>query len=418
MPLVPTPYEHHAMHGAFDAPPQNGDRPPARLALADGSVYTGRAFGALDAAPAVGEVVFNTSMTGYQESLTDPSYRGQILVQTFPLVGVTGANAADMESERVRAAALVVRELPRRHSSARASEDLGAFLARFGVPAIEGVDTRAITRRIRSGGAMGGVVAIGRAAADARELVAMARAGGGMAGQNLAADVSPEAPRRVAGEPGRRLWRLRPPATPAGGPVLRVVALDCGAKRAIYDNLLARGCEVLAVPWDIGAADLARVLDEEGAHGLFISNGPGDPAAVEATVATLRALLGERPALPTFGICLGNQLLALAAGGRTYKLPFGHRGANQPVLHLASGRVEITSQNHGFAVDRASVESAGGEVTHVHLNDQTVAGFRLCGRPVFAVQHHPEASPGPHEAGVLFDEFVASMRQSAPVASP
>lgn len=378
--------------------------PRARLALADGSVFSGAGFGDTGDRVTTGEIVFNTAMAGYQESLTDPSYRGQILVQTFPLIGNTGANDVDMESPRIQAAGLVVRELAKRHSNYRSTMTLGDFLERHGILGITGIDTRALTRRIRAGGAMGAAMTADDSIGDA-ELVKMARGVGSMAGQNLAADVSPRSTVRV--EPGHRLWRLKP--AKQGGKTYKVVALDCGAKRAIYDQLLSRGCEVVAVPFDTPAEALLEILEQEKADGLFISNGPGDPAAVEATIAALRHVLEERATLPTFGICLGNQLLALAVGAKTYKLKFGHRGANQPVFHAATGHVEITSQNHGFAVDAESLAAVGGEVTHTHLNDQTVAGFRLKGRPVFAVQHHPEASPGPHESDYLFDAFVEAM---------
>ncbi|MEQ8318529.1 MAG: glutamine-hydrolyzing carbamoyl-phosphate synthase small subunit [Phycisphaerales bacterium] len=379
-------------------------KPRARLALADGSVFSGAGFGDTGDRVTTGEIVFNTAMAGYQESLTDPSYRGQILVQTFPLIGNTGANDVDMESPRIQAAGLVVRELAKRHSNYRSTMTLGDFLERHGILGITGIDTRALTRRIRAGGAMGAAMTADDSIGDA-ELVRMARGVGSMAGQNLAADVSPRSTVRV--EPGHRLWRLKP--AKQGGKTYKVVALDCGAKRAIYDQLLSRGCEVVAVPFDTPAEALLEILEQEKADGLFISNGPGDPAAVEATIAALRDVLEERATLPTFGICLGNQLLALAVGAKTYKLKFGHRGANQPVLHATTGHVEITSQNHGFAVDAQSLAAVGGEVTHTHLNDQTVAGFRLKGRPVFAVQHHPEASPGPHESDYLFDAFVEAM---------
>ncbi|MEQ9096748.1 MAG: glutamine-hydrolyzing carbamoyl-phosphate synthase small subunit [Phycisphaerales bacterium] len=378
--------------------------PRARLALADGAVFVGGGFGALDGSVTKGEIVFNTAMAGYQESLTDPSYRGQILVQTFPLIGNTGANDIDMESPRIQAAGLVIRELAQRHSNYRSTKTLGQFLEEHGILGITGIDTRALTRRIRAGGAMGAAMTADDSISDT-ELVKLARGVGSMAGQNLAADVSPRSTMRV--EPGHRLWRLRP--IDPSGRTYKVVALDCGAKRAIYDQLLSRGCEVVAVPFDTPAKTLLEILDQEQADGLFISNGPGDPAAVEATIAALRAVLEQRQSLPTFGICLGNQLLALAAGAKTYKLKFGHRGANQPVFHSATGHVEITSQNHGFAVDADSLAAVGGEVTHTHLNDKTVAGFRLKGRPVFAVQHHPEASPGPHESDYLFDAFVDAM---------
>lgn len=382
--------------------------PAARLALADGALVRGRAFGAVHRGLVVeAEVVFNTAMTGYQESLTDPSYRGQILVQTFPLIGNTGANPVDLESERVQVAGFVVRELARRHSSYRASQSLSAFLADAGVLGLEGVDTRALTRRLRTEGAMTGVLTDDPGISDA-ELVERARNAPSMAGQNLVTQVG----RSERGEWAESLgaWTWDPQRAERAGEPLRVLALDCGAKRNILRNLVDRGCSVTVIPHDTPAAEIKAAFERGEFDGLFISNGPGDPAAVEETVATLRELVRGETAIPTFGICLGHQLLALAAGAKTYKLPFGHRGANQPVLDRLLGRVEITSQNHGFAVDRESLEAAGGEVTHVHLNDGTVAGFRLLDRPVFCVQHHPEASPGPHDAGKLFDAFVESMR--------
>ncbi|NRA57510.1 MAG: glutamine-hydrolyzing carbamoyl-phosphate synthase small subunit [Phycisphaerales bacterium] len=389
------------------SPPSHTDPTRARLALADGAVFAGTGFGRTDGPPTTGEVVFNTAMAGYQESLTDPSYRGQILVQTFPLIGNTGANGIDMESPRIQAAGLVVRELAALHSNYRATKTLGEFLSEHGILGITGVDTRALTRRIREAGAMGGAMTADESIVDA-DLVAMARGVSSMAGQNLAQQVSPREPTRVP--VGKPLWRLEP--IHSGGTTYTVVALDCGAKRAIYDNLLSRGCAVIAVPFDTSPEDLLRILGEENADGLFISNGPGDPAAVDAAIASLKSVLDVKQDLPTFGICLGNQLLALAAGAETYKLKFGHRGANQPVLHAATGHVEITSQNHGFAVTAESLQAVGGEVTHTHLNDHTVAGFRLKDRPVFAVQHHPEASPGPHESEYLFDAFVRAMRDA------
>ncbi|MEQ8845460.1 MAG: glutamine-hydrolyzing carbamoyl-phosphate synthase small subunit [Phycisphaerales bacterium] len=386
-----------------DTAPSAADMPRARLALADGSLFVGRGFGHTEGVT-TGEVVFNTAMAGYQESLTDPSYRGQILVQTFPLIGNTGANNVDMESPRIQAAGLVVRELAELHSNYRATKTLSDFLKEHKILGLTGIDTRALTRRLRVAGAMGGAMTADESITDA-QLVEMARGVSSMTGQNLAADVSPRTAARV--EPGHRLWRLKPIA--GGGHSYKVVALDCGAKRAIYDQLLSRGCEVVAVPFDTPAQDLLKILEDERADGLFISNGPGDPAAVQATIDALKAVLEQRKALPTFGICLGNQLLALAAGAKTYKLKFGHRGANQPVFHAATGHVEITSQNHGFAVEAESLAAVGGEVTHTHLNDRTVAGFRLKDRPVFAVQHHPEASPGPHESEYLFEAFVEAM---------
>jgi len=388
--------------------------PSARLALATGDVFRGRAFGAVGRGlVTLGEVVFNTAMTGYQESLTDPSYAGQILVETAPLVGNTGVNEEDLEAARVQVAGLVVRELARRHSNFRATRSLSDFLAESGVLGIEGIDTRALTRTLRTGGVVQGALTDDDAITDAG-LVARARAAHSMEGQNLAALVGCSSEQSWS----ETLGDWRPPQNPgdsgANGRSLRVVALDCGAKRNILRHLTDRGCEVRLVPHDISAGELRALFERGEADGLFISNGPGDPAAVERTIATLRELLFEDGEdIPTFGICLGHQLLALAMGARTFKLPFGHRGANQPVLDETTGRVQITSQNHGFAVDPATLAPLGAEATHTHLNDGTLAGFRVRGRPIFGVQFHPEASPGPHDASALFDRFVELMRASA-----
>ena len=391
---------------------------PCRLVLADGSVFRGTGFGATGRGIVVeAEVVFNTAMSGYQESLTDPSYRGQILVQTFPLIGNTGTNPVDVESGRVQVAGFVVRELARRYSNFRADQSLAAYLALAGVLGISGIDTRALTRRLRTGGAMSGVLTDDASLAD-RQLVERARNAPGMAGQNLVPSVGRTT--RADWSEGLDSWAWTPRNAAQTSRPPRVFAMDCGAKRNILRNLTERGCEVQLIPHDTPASEILDAYERGEFDGLFLSNGPGDPAAVEATIASLREIVASERRIPIFGICLGHQLLALAIGAKTFKLRFGHRGANQPVFNSPKGRVEITSQNHGFAVDRESLERAGGEVTHVHLNDGTVAGFRLVGRPVFSVQHHPEASPGPHDSGPLFDAFVDSMRsgRATPSSSP
>ncbi|MGI9013165.1 MAG: glutamine-hydrolyzing carbamoyl-phosphate synthase small subunit [Phycisphaerales bacterium] len=373
---------------------------PARLALEDGTIFHGTAFGATQQPMTVGgEVVFNTAMTGYQEALTDPSYAGQILTMTSPMIGNYGVALEDVESERPQVKGFIVRELARLHSNYRAHMDLSAWLAQSNVLAIEGIDTRALVRRLRIGGAMRGVLSTETALADAA-LVEQARALPQMAGANLACSVSvPSASAWQLGDLGEWASDIDAQNTQR----LRVVAIDCGGKRAIYRNFAQRQCDVEIVP-NATSADAIRALNPDG---IFISNGPGDPDAVADTIATLRELMND--GVPMFGICLGHQLLALAMGATTYKLPFGHRGANQPVQNLVTGKVEITSQNHGFCVEKDSLEKAGLEVTHIHLNDGTVAGFRHRSLPIFAVQYHPEASPGPHDSAYLFDLFVQVM---------
>jgi carbamoyl-phosphate synthase small subunit len=396
--------------------------PLARLALADGTVYRGVPFGATGRGiVSVAEVVFNTAMAGYQESLTDPSYAGQILVATFPLIGNYGTNPEDVESQRVQVAGYVVRELARRHSNFRADHDLSTYLASNGVLGISGIDTRALTRRLRSTGVMPGALT-DRADLSDDDLVRMAREAPSMAGQNLVPTVgcsTRQSWSESLGEWSPAATGRTQQAAARNRRSFRVLALDCGAKRNILRNLTDRGCEVTVIPHDTPAEHIRRQFDQGLFDGLFISNGPGDPAAVEATVNALRDLVSGPAdrAVPTFGICLGHQLLSLALGAKTFKLKFGHRGVNQPVLNMVTGKVEITSQNHGFAVDPASLQSVGGQPTHFNLNDMTLAGFRMADRPVFAVQHHPEASPGPHDAGYLFDAFVRLMAERRPISA-
>ncbi|MGP1309107.1 MAG: glutamine-hydrolyzing carbamoyl-phosphate synthase small subunit [Phycisphaerales bacterium] len=398
--------------------------PTARLALADGSLFEGTAFGAAEPKTIAAEVVFNTAMSGYQESITDPSYAGQILVETAPLIGNTGVNAEDVESTKVQVSGFVVRELANLHSNYRANADLSAYLAESGVLGLADVDTRAIARRLRVAGVMAGVLTNDPSISNA-DLMRLARTSHDTSGQNLVPLVGCSSNQTWSDTLGE--WA--PTATLGGAPGktldadgqrrFRVLAMDCGAKWNILRHLTQRGCEVVIVPHDTPAETIRAAVSKGEVDGLFVSNGPGDPAAVTATIDTLRDLVAgdaER-VVPTFGICLGHQLLSLAAGATTYKLKFGHRGVNQPVRNLLTGRVEITSQNHGYAVDTASLEARGGEATHVNLNDQSLAGFRMTDRPVFAVQHHPEASPGPHDANYLFDAFVRMMATREPIAA-
>ncbi len=372
---------------------------PAALALEDGAVFTGRAFGATDAAPVEAEEVFNTSMTGYQEVLTDLSYAGQIVAMTAPHIGNVGVNPRDAESDKPAIAGFVVKELCRTPSNYRSTASLDEYLREHGIAGIAGIDTRALVRRLRTNGSMRSVLAVG--SFDPAKLVEQARAAASMAGADWVTQVKPEQPRDWS--TGRGDWGT---PTLADGTGLHVVAIDCGAKHNIPRHLTDRGCRVTVIPPDTSAADVRRLEP----NGLFVSNGPGDPAAVEYATQLVGELV--RGGMPTFGICLGHQLLGRAVGAQTFKLKFGHRGGNQPVKDLATGRVEITSQNHGFALDEDSLRAAGGEVTHVNLNDRTVEGFRLRDLPVFSVQYHPESSPGPHDAAYLFDRFVDLMRQA------
>ncbi len=380
-------------------PPVDHPGPAARLVLEDGCVFTGTAFGQTKPRVVEGEACFNTSLTGYQEVLTDPSYAGQIVAMTCPLIGNYGVNLDDLESDNVQVQGFVVRELARLASNYRSRSRLEDWLAEHDVTGLAGIDTRALTRRLRVQGAMKAVLCTDPDLTSA-ELVDHARQSPGLIGRNLVATVSQPASRTWSANLGD--WRPLQ-GTVQASETRRVVALDCGAKHNILRNLADAGCEVTVLPYD---ATPEQIL-EHNPEGLFVSNGPGDPSAVEPTIQHLQQLIGQ---VPIFGICLGHQLLSRALGATTYKLKFGHRGGNQPVQNLGTGKVEITSQNHGFAVDAQSLSTAGAEQTHVNLNDQTVEGFRHATQPVFAVQYHPEASPGPHDARYLFDCFKSMMK--------
>ncbi len=372
----------------------------AKLALEDGTVFTGSAFGA--AGTTEGEVVFNTSMTGYQEILTDPSYSGQIVTMTYPLIGNYGINRQDVESKKPQVAGFIVKELAPVYSNWRADMSLEAYLKDNGIIGIEGIDTRALVRKLRIKGAMRGVLST--ELLDDAQLVARAKAVFDMSGCDLVKTVQPESAYSWDEDHGQ--WATGPVVRGDG---LHVVALDCGAKSNILRHFAQRGVKLTVLPAGASASDILK----HNPDGLFVSNGPGDPAAVHYTIKSLQGAIEK---LPTFGICLGHQLLGLALGAKTFKLKFGHRGGNQPVMNLDTGRVEITSQNHGFAVEKDSLERAGGVVTHVNLNDGTVEGFRHKSLPVFSVQYHPEASPGPHDAGYLFDAFVEMMKSRKPLS--
>jgi len=357
---------------------------PAFVLLEDGTWFSGSASRPLD--PSFGEVVFTTNITGYQETFTDPSYLGQIVVMTAPMIGNYGVNAEDMESERPQVTGVVVRELSRYPSNWRSTRSLDEWLAAAGIPVIEGVDTRRLTRHIRERGAMRGVVAEGRQ--PSRELTAQLLASPSMTGLDLASKATT-----------REGW--------SEGEGQHVVAYDYGMKRNIVRMLVSEGFRVSVVPAHTSAAQVREMKPD----GLFLSNGPGDPAAVRYAMGTIRELSGA--GLPTFGICLGHQLIGLAFGGGTAKLPYGHRGGNHPVRDLRSGQVLITTQNHGFALvgDEKGVPGAPAlEVTHLNLNDGTIEGVRHRELPLFAVQYHPEAAPGPHDAYPHFAEFLASVR--------
>ncbi len=384
----------------------------AMLVLEDGTVFRGRAFGA--SGEAFGEAVFNTAMTGYQEALTDPSYAGQIVTMTAPHIGNYGVNAEDVESDRVWVAGFVVREASRRASSWRSIGALAEYLSDAGVIGIEGIDTRRLTLRIRSAGAMR--AGLSTEELDATALLARVRRQPGMDGADLAAAGSVSQPYRASEVVG--------PATPAEGRVFRVAAYDFGMKRNILRLLAENGCETTVFPARTAPAEILAA----GFDGVFLSNGPGDPSATGYGIDAVRCLLGR---VPVFGICLGHQLMALALGGRTFKLRFGHRGVNQPVEDLETGRIEITSHNHGFAVDPggwgrtpvtalpavapvARTSHGRAALTHWNLNDGTLEGLRCLDVPAFSVQYHPEAAPGPHDSRHLFVRFRELMADAGP----
>ncbi len=366
----------------------------AILLLADGTAFMGRSFGATG--ERVGEVVFNTSLTGYQEVLTDPSYRGQMVAMTYPHIGNYGINPEDVESRQIFLSAFIVKEYCRRPSNWRCRQSLGEYLEAAGVPGIEGIDTRRLTRHIRLAGAMPGIISTTDFSRD--RLLARLRAWPGIVGVNLVDEVSC----REKYEWRQGGWSLEAGyrEVPGGG-TFHVVAYDFGIKYNILRLLVDAGCRVTVVP----AATTAKEVLALAPDGVFLSNGPGDPAALAEIVTQIRALLGKKP---IFGICLGHQVVGLALGGKTYKLKFGHHGSNHPVMDLETKKVEITSQNHGFCVDHHSLGEEV-EVTHINLNDQTVEGLRHRRYPLFSIQFHPESSPGPHDSAYLFKRFVKLM---------
>jgi carbamoyl-phosphate synthase small subunit len=371
---------------------------PALLVLADGTTYTGWSFGAMGTT--IGEVVFNTGMTGYQEVLTDPSYSGQIVVFTYPELGNTGVNPDDEESTVPHIRGAIARNVCYRPSNWRSTASLPKYFQHHNVPGIYGIDTRALTKKLRSTGAMNG--GISTEILDPAELLNLVQSAPSMVGLNLVNHVTTQSVYEWV-TPSEPMWEFKPESESSDQEILNVVAIDFGVKRNILRRLASHGCRVTVVPADTSAAEILKHKPD----GIFLSNGPGDPATVTAGIATTQELLAADK--PIFGICMGHQILGLALGAETFKLKFGHRGLNQPAGLTRT--VEITSQNHGFAIAAESL-SADIEITHLNLNDQTIAGLQHKTLPCFSVQYHPEASPGPHDADYLFDKFVKQMRES------
>ncbi len=371
------------------------DAQPALLVLADGTVFRGWSFGA--PGTAIGEVVFNTGMTGYQEVLTDPSYCGQLVTFTYPELGNTGVNPEDEESALPQVKAAIARNICYKPSNWRSTQSLPDYLKQHHIPGIYGIDTRTLTRKLRSAGAMNG--GISTEILDPAELLMQVQQAPSMAGLNLVKQVTTAEPYEWI-EPTDTAWDFND--SPTTEPEFTVVAIDFGVKRNILRRLAKYGCRVIVVPADMPADEILKLNPD----GIFLSNGPGDPAAVTEGITTAKALLEAQR--PVFGICMGHQILGLSLGAETFKLKFGHRGLNQPAG--LTQQVEITSQNHGFAIAAESIDEAKVEITHLNLNDRTVAGIQHKTLPLFSVQYHPEASPGPHDADYLFEKFVQSMR--------
>ena len=371
---------------------------PALLVLADGTAYTGWSFGA--PGTVIGEVVFNTGMTGYQEVLTDPSYCGQIVTFTYPELGNTGVNSEDEESTHPHVRGAIARNISSRPSNWRSTQSLPDYLKQHHIPGIYGIDTRALTRKIRTVGAMNG--AISTEILDPGELRTLVEQAPSMAGLNLVKEVTTKQPYEWL-EPTETAWEFSNSATGDQEPRYTVVALDFGVKRNILRRLASYGCRVIVVPAHTSPEEILKYNPD----GIFLSNGPGDPSAVTEGIAITKELVKAEK--PVFGICMGHQILGLSLGAETFKLKFGHRGLNQPA-GLAQQQVEITSQNHGFAIDPDTLAS-DVQITHLNLNDRTVAGLKHKTLPLFSVQYHPEASPGPHDADYLFERFVQAMQQ-------